>query len=116
MRLGMKGEPQSLYRSHDPASNEDILGGRSADDLRLVAEQQRAALHIALDLAIDLDVALRNCVAGNGEVLTDDGRSGLAGTVPRHSMRPPGQGQSGVAARALRLVAARLCLFLFVKH
>src|SRR5262249_54048355 len=48
--------------------------------LRLVAEQKRAAVDVALNLAVDLDLAFGGDVAGDRQVLADDRRDHLART------------------------------------
>ena len=65
MGLRLQRHAQAADRADDAAAHHDILGDHAAHHLRLVAEQERAAMNVALDLAVDLDLALRGHVAGD---------------------------------------------------
>src|SRR5262245_20301462 len=79
MRLRLQRHPQAPDRAEHPATHYAILCQHAARDLRLVAKQERAALHVTLDFAIDLDLAFRGHVAGDHQIFADDGRHELAG-------------------------------------
>ena len=79
MRLRLKGDAQAADRSDDMAAHHHVLGDHGAGDLRLVAKHERAALDIALDLPVDLDLALGRDIADDRQVLADDRRHELAG-------------------------------------
>ena len=78
MGLRLERHAQAPDRAEHAAAHHDILGEHAAGDLRLVAEQERAAMHVALDLAVDLDLAFRGHVAGDRQILADDGGDDLA--------------------------------------
>ena len=60
MRLRLKERnAQAPDRSDNVAAHNYILGRNTARHLRLVAEQKRAATYVALNLAVDLDLAFR---------------------------------------------------------
>src|SRR4026209_906805 len=52
----------------------------AASHLRLFAEQKRTAMNVALNLAVDLDLAFRGDVACDRQVFADDRRDHLAPT------------------------------------
>ena len=74
-----------------------ILGRDTAPHLRLVAEQKRATTDVTLNLAVDLDLARRNDVASDRQVLTDYRWDHLAriwaGALGSIGQRPPGEGR-----------------------
>ena len=64
MRLRLKSDAQAPDRADHAATHDDVLGHDAANHLRLVAEQKRAAIDVALDFAVDLDLALRGDIPG----------------------------------------------------
>ena len=61
-----------LIGSGNVAAHHYILGRNTTRHLTLVAEQKRAATDVALDLAVDLDLAFRGDVAFDRQVLADN--------------------------------------------
>src|SRR5262245_23051680 len=78
MRLRLERDTQTPDRADYAPAHDDILGHDAADHLRLVAEQKRTAIDVALDLAIDLDLALRGDITRDAEILADDRGDHLA--------------------------------------
>src|SRR5262249_3155244 len=80
MRRSLKRNAQAFDRSDQVAAHNDVLGHDPAPHLRFVAEQKRAAADVALNFAIDLDLAFGGDVAGDRQVLADNRRDHLAPT------------------------------------
>src|SRR5262249_14484854 len=79
-RWPLKRNAQTFDRSDQAAAHNNLLGLDLAPHLRLVAEQKRLAVDVALNLAVDLDLAFRGDVAGDRQVLADNRRDHLAPT------------------------------------
>src|SRR5262245_62311907 len=62
------------------AAHDYIFGGNAPRHLRLVAEQKRATTDVALNLAVDLDLAFRGDVAPDRQILADNCRDHLTRT------------------------------------
>ena len=63
----------------DLSSDYHVLSYYVADDLRPLAEQERATANVALDVTIDLNLAFCADISGNREILANDGRNRFAG-------------------------------------
>src|SRR5262249_18636971 len=78
MGLRLQLDAKAPPLAHHPAAHHDVLGRDAADYLRFVSEQERAAMDIALDLAVDLNLALGSDITGDRQVLADDRGDHLA--------------------------------------
>ncbi len=58
MGLGLKAYTKTPDRPQDLAADDDILGDDGAVDLCLVAQKKRAAMDVALDLTVHLNLTL----------------------------------------------------------
>src|SRR6185312_16065616 len=114
MALPLERNTQARDRSYKMAAHNYILGRNSARHPRLVAEQKRAATDVALNLAVDLDLAFRGDVASDRQVLADNRRDHLARTwaraLGRIGRRPLGEGRLRIAPAQFRDFLARLGL------
>ena len=94
-----------LIESDNMAAHNYILGRNTTRHLRLVAEQKRAATDVALNLAVDLDLAFRGDVAFDRQVLADNRRDHLArtwaGALGSIGCRPLGEGRFRIAPTQL---------------
>ena len=59
-------------RSDNVAAHDYIVGRNTARHVRFVAEQKRGATNVALNLAVDLELAFRGDVASDRQVLADN--------------------------------------------
>ena len=102
MGLRLERDAQAPDRSDNVAAHNYILGGNTTRHLRLVAEQNRAATDVALNLAVDLDLACRDDVASDRQVLADNRRDHLArtwaGALGSIGCRPLGEGRLRIAS------------------
>ncbi|MEI9900298.1 MAG: hypothetical protein WDN31_09425 [Hyphomicrobium sp.] len=71
------------------AADDDLLGGDAAGDARLLADDDVGSLDVALNLAVDLHLALGDEVAVDHQVGTDDGR-GVALRAAGNAQGPGG--------------------------
>src|SRR5690606_3239429 len=78
MGLRLQRDAETPDRADHAAAHHHVFGDDAADDLRFVAEEERAAIDVALDLAVDLEFALGLHVAGDRQVFADDGRNQFA--------------------------------------
>src|SRR5262249_24514741 len=62
----------ALERAVDRSADADAVAGTAAAHLRALPHRDRAALHVALDLAVDLNVAIADQIAFDLEVAADD--------------------------------------------
>src|SRR5689334_8001161 len=101
MGLRLERNAQAPDRSDKMTAHNYILGRNSARHPRLVAEQKRAATDVALNLAVDLDLAFRGDVASDRQVLADNRRDHLArtwaGALGSIGCRPLGEGRLRIA-------------------
>ena len=67
--LPLERNTHAPNRSDNVAAHNHILGRNTTYHLRLVAEQKRAATDVALNFAVDLELAFRGDVASDRQVL-----------------------------------------------
>src|SRR3990170_3954272 len=101
MGLRLERNAQAPDRSDNVAAYNYILGRNTTRHLRLVAEQKRAATDVALNLAVELDLAFRGDIASDCQVLADNRRDHLARTWAEAlgiiGCRPLGEGRLRIA-------------------
>jgi len=85
MRWRLECNAQTSDRSDQVAAHNNVLSHDPASHLRLVAEQKRAAMNVALNLAVDLDLAFRGDVAAavRNSYATLSHYQGLSRSFPR---------------------------------
>ena len=70
--LRLERNAQAPNGSDNVAAHNYILGRNTARHVTFVAEQKRAATNVALNLAVDLELAFGGDVASDRQVLADN--------------------------------------------
>jgi len=72
MGLRLERNAHAPDRADHPSAHDDVFGDDAAHNLCCVAEQERAAMNVALDLTVDLDLTLGGDIAGDRKALADN--------------------------------------------